>query len=340
MEEKTLKAKNGMAVLLLNILVYLGAVALTIFGAVRMEDSAAGVVMFVLGMIICCVGWIPFMGLKIIKPQEALVLTLFGKYIGTLKENGFFYVNPFCQAVNPAAQTHLGQSGDVDSGDKSSVKIVSANGSVAAGQLVNRKISLKIMTLNNARQKVNDVLGNPVDIGIAVMWRVVDTAKAVFNVDNYKEYLSLQCDAAVRNIVRIYPYDVAQGIDTTGDGIPDEGSLRGSSSIVAERIRKEIQEKVENAGIEVIEAKITYLAYSPEIAQVMLQRQQASAIIDARKMIVDGAVGMVQMALEKLSEDGVVNLDEERKAAMVSNLLVILCGNKDAQPVVNSGSLY
>ena len=340
MEEKTLKAKNGMAVLLLNILVYLGGTALTIFGAVRMEDSAAGVVMFVLGMIICCVGWIPFMGLKIIKPQEALVLTLFGKYIGTLKENGFFYVNPFCQAVNPAAQTHLGQSGDVDSGDKSSVKIVSANGSVAAGQLVNRKISLKIMTLNNARQKVNDVLGNPVDIGIAVMWRVVDTAKAVFNVDNYKEYLSLQCDAAVRNIVRIYPYDVAQGIDTTGDGIPDEGSLRGSSSIVAERIRKEIQEKVENAGIEVIEAKITYLAYSPEIAQVMLQRQQASAIIDARKMIVDGAVGMVQMALEKLSEDGVVNLDEERKAAMVSNLLVILCGNKDAQPIVNSGSLY
>ncbi len=193
---------------------------------------------------------------------------------------------------------------------------------------------------SSTSQKINDALGNPVEIGIAVMWRVVDTAKAVFNVDNYKEYLSLQCDSAVRNIVRIYPYDVAPNIDTTGDGEPDEGSLRGSSSIVAERIRNEIQEKVENAGLEIFEARITYLAYAPEIAAVMLQRQQASAIIDARKMIVDGAVSMVEMALEKLSENEIVHLDEERKAAMVSNLLVILCGNKDAQPVVNSGSLY
>ena len=148
------------------------------------------------------------------------------------------------------------------------------------------------------------------------------------------------CDSALRNIVRIYPYDVAPGIDTTGDGIPDEGSLRGSSSVVAERIRKEIQEKVEEAGIEILEARITHLAYAPEIAAVMLQRQQAAAIIDARKMIVDGAVGMVEMALEKLNENGIVELDEERKAAMVSNLLVVLCGNRDAQPVVNSGSLY
>ncbi len=169
---------------------------------------------------------------------------------------------------------------------------------------------------------------------------MTDTAKAVFNVDNYKEYLSLQCDAALRNIVRLYPYDVAQNVDTTGDGIPDEGSLRGSSEIVAERIRSEIQSKVEIAGIEVLEAKITYLAYAPEIAAVMLQRQQASAIIDARKMIVDGAVGMVEMALAKLNENQIVELDEERKAAMVSNLLVVLCGNKDAQPVVNSGNLY
>ena len=187
---------------------------------------------------------------------------------------------------------------------------------------------------------MNDVLGNPVEISIAVVWRVVDTAKAVFNVDNYKEYLSLQCDSAVRNIVRIYPYDVAKGIDTTGDGEPNEGSLRGSSTIVAKRIRKEIQEKVEVAGLEILEARITYLAYAPEIAAVMLQRQQACAIIDARKMIVEGAVSMVEMALAKLNENNVVKLDEERKAAMVSNLLVILCGNKDAQPVVNSGSLY
>lgn len=211
---------------------------------------------------------------------------------------------------------------------------------VALEALGQKKISLKVMTLNNSKQKVNDTLGNPVEIGIAVMWRVVDTAKAVFNVDNYKEYLSLQCDSALRNIVRIYPYDVAPNVDTTGDGEPDEGSLRGSSAEVAERIRNEIQSKVQDAGLEILEARITYLAYAQEIAAVMLQRQQASAIIDARKMIVDGAVGMVEMALQKLSENHIVELDDERKAAMVSNLLVVLCGNRDAQPVVNSGSLY
>ena len=207
-------------------------------------------------------------------------------------------------------------------------------------EMVSKKVSLKIMTLSNTRQKINDCLGNPVEIGIAVTWRVVDTAKAVFDVDNYKEFLSLQCDSALRNIVRLYPYDVAQGVDTTGDGHPDEGSLRGSSDMVAARIRDEIQNKVEEAGLEILEARITHLAYASEIAAAMLQRQQASAIIDARKMIVEGAVGTVEMALERLNQSGVVELDEERKAAMVSNLLVVLCGNHEAQPVVNTGSLY
>ena len=251
-------------------------------------------------------------------------------------------MNPFCSSVNPAADTHLHQSGDVDnSASKSALSLAFNMGKTEIDTSgTGKKISLKIMTLNNNRQKINDCLGNPVEIGIAVMWRVVDTAKAVFNVDNYKEYLSLQCDTALRNIVRIYPYDVAPNVDTTGDGIADEGSLRGSSEVVAARIRDEIQKRVEEAGLEVIEARITYLAYAPEIAAVMLQRQQASAVVDARKMIVDGAVGMVEMALERLNEKGVVELDEERKAAMVSNLLVVLCGNRDAQPVVNSGSLY
>ena len=282
------------------------------------------------------------MGLKVLKPQEALVLTLFGKYYGTLREDGFYFVNPFCVGVNPAAQTKLNQSGDVDSGKKAALSLALGGGDAAVQtpEASGKKISMKIMTLNNNKQKINDCLGNPVEIGIAVMWRVTDTAKAVFNVDNYKEYLSLQCDSALRNIVRIYPYDVAPGIDTTGDGIADEGSLRGSSEIVAQRIKDEIQSKVNEAGLEVLEARITYLAYAPEIAAVMLQRQQASAVVDARAMIVDGAVGMVKMALEKLSEDGIVDLDEERKAAMVSNLLVVLCGNHDAKPVVNSGSLY
>ncbi len=339
MNEKLLtNKKNGMLVLVLTILALLGSVALMIIGGIQGNEDAPAPLFWV-GLIIMIIGWIPLPGLKVLKPQEALVLTLFGKYVGTLKGDGFFWVNPFCTAFNPASKTKLNQSGDVST---TPVFSVSENGSSSNVNvtLESNKISLKIMTLNNSRQKINDCLGNPVEIGIAVIWRVVDTAKAVFNVDNYKEFLSLQCDSALRNVVRIYPYDVAPGVDTTGDGIADEGSLRGSSEVVAERIRNEIQARVNEAGIEIIEARITYLAYAPEIAAVMLQRQQASAIIDARRMIVDGAVGMVEMALERLAENDTVNLDEERKAAMVSNLLVVLCGNKDAQPVVNSGSLY
>ena len=332
MEEIVLKnKKHGMSVLLITIAVYILAIAGVIAGAA--SGYAAVTIVSVAAWVIFM--WVP-MGLKVLKPQEALVLTLFGKYVGTLKGEGFYFVNPFCTAVNPAAKTKLNQSGDVDS-HSGPLTLKSATGS---SEGLSNKISLKIMTLNNNRQKINDCLGNPVEIGIAVMWRVVDTAKAAFNVDNYKEYLSLQCDSALRNIVRVYPYDVAPNVDTTGDGVADEGSLRGSSEVVAARIRDEIHSRVNEAGIEVIEARITYLAYAPEIAAVMLQRQQASAIIDARKMIVDGAVGMVEMALERLSENDVVELDNERKAAMVSNLLVVLCGNHDAQPVVNSGSLY
>ena len=325
--------KNGMTMMFLFIGLYVLAFLLLIIGA------GVSPILFLIGLIWVCIGWVPFLGLKVVKPQEALVLTLFGKYVGTLKVEGFYFVNPFCIAVNPAAKTRLNQSGDVDSGSTNALAAVFSGKSNTA-ELTSKKISLKAMTLSNSRQKINDCLGNPVEIGIAVIWRVTDTAKAVFNVDNYKEYLSLQCDSAVRNIVRIYPYDVAQGVDTTGDGIADEGSLRGSSELVAQRIKEEIQQKVSEAGIEILEARITYLAYAPEIAAVMLQRQQASAIIDARKMIVDGAVGMVEMALDRLADNHVVELDEERKAAMVSNLLVVLCGNQNAQPVVNSGSLY
>ena len=343
MEEKILKPKNGMLMLFL-ILIEIGlSIFLIFFGGSKVDPYAGagiGEGIIILGIFGIIVGiFLPF-GLKIIKPQEALVLTLFGKYIGTIKEPGFYFVNPFSSAVNPAARTKLGQSGDVDAGAHSKIVIGDGNINTQIATGIGKKISLKIMTLNNSRQKVNDILGNPVEVGIAVMWRVVDTSKAVFNVDNFKEYLSLQADSAVRNIVRIYPYDITTGIDTTGDGEPDEGSLRGSSAEVADRIREEIQSKVEEAGLEIIEARITYLAYAPEIAAAMLQRQQASAIIDARKMIVEGAVGMVEMALGKLNENQVVELDEERKAAMVSNLLVVLCGSKDAQPIVNSGSLY
>lgn len=326
MKEKILAEKNnGFIMMILFIILYIISIALIVAGGI-IENF----IFVTIGIIWACIGWFPFKGLIILKPQEAIVFTLFGKYKGTLKGDGFYWVNPFCSSINPAAKTHLRQSDDI--GETTIINDIQP--------MINKKISLKIMTLNNNRQKINDCLGNPVEIGIAVIWKVKDTAKAVFNVDNYKEYLSLQCDTALRNIVRIYPYDVAPNVDTTGDGIADEGSLRGSSEIVALRIKEEIQNKVENAGLEIIEARITYLAYAPEIAAVMLQRQQASAIVDARKMIVDGAVGTVEMALERLNASGIVELDDERKAAMVSNLLVVLCGNHDAQPIINSGSLY
>ena len=342
MTEKILSTKkNGMAMMMFFILLYLVAFAGIPLGASM--GGSAGIAVSVLSALWVSIGWVPFLGLKVLRPQEALVLTLFGKYKGTLKGDGFYWINPFCTAVNPAANTKLRQSGDVKSDGAKTNAASGTEGAInpATGYVkVDKRISLKMMTLDNNKQKINDCLGNPIEIGIAVIWRVVDTAKAVFEVDNYKEYLSLQCDTALRNIVRLYPYDVAPNVDTTGDGVADEGSLRGSSEIVAQRIRDEIQEKVKNAGIEIIEARITYLAYAPEIAAAMLQRQQASAVVDARKLIVDGAVGMVEMALEQLSEKNVVELDDERKAAMVSNLLVVLCGNHDAQPIVNSGSLY
>jgi regulator of protease activity HflC (stomatin/prohibitin superfamily) len=320
------KATKGMPILLLNIILVLAAIFLFIWGIRGAEsgvNTALAIFFIVAGAVyLFIVGPIIFVGLKVLKPQEALVLTLFGQYYGTLKGEGFFFVNPFVSAINPITSSTAISSSSSDGKGKPQVNIA----------IPNKKISLKTMTLNNERQKINDKLGNPIIIGIVVIWRVVNTAKAVFNVDNYTEFLSIQCDSALRNIVRDYPYDTP--------GEDDEMSLRGSSQEVAEKLKVEIQEKMETAGLEILEARITHLAYAPEIAAAMLQRQQASAIIDARQMIVEGAVGMVEMALAKLNENNVVQLDEERKAAMVSNLLVVLCGNKDAQPIVNSGSLY
>ena len=335
-EEIELRAMSGMACLIMNIIAILVCVTVFVFGILMIVDgdgtSIAAIAMITIGSLYGFVaGPIIFVGLKILKPNEAYVMTLFGKYIGTLKGAGFYWVNPFCVAVNPAAGVTSTTSATVKAPAESVVSSLSSLDAASFG-LVNKRVSLKDMTLNNDKQKINDQLGNPIIIGIVVIWRVVNTAKAVFNVDNFKEYLSIQCDSALRNIVRLYPYD--------NPGNNNEESLRGSSQEVAEKLRDEIQSKVEIAGLEIVEARITHLSYSEEIAAVMLQRQQASAIIDARNMIVEGAVGMVEMALAKLSENNIVELDEERKAAMVSNLLVVLCGNRDAQPVVNSGSIY
>jgi len=331
-EEIEAKSVSGLPVLILNIILMIASVVGFISGINLIDErssTAAGIVLLIASLLyFIIVGPIIFIGLKVLKPNEALVLTLFGKYYGTLKGEGFFFVNPFTVAVNPALpSTSTGKivAETLVSPDKGAAQ-------AAALSARSKKISLKTMTLNNDKQKINDQLGNPIIIGIVVIWKVVNTAKAVFNVDNYTEYLSIQCDSALRNIVRLYPYDASNE--------DNEKSLRGSSQEVAEKLKEEIQSKVEIAGLEIIEARITHLAYAPEIAAAMLQRQQASAIIDARQMIVEGAVGMVEMALAKLSENDIVQLDEERKAAMVSNLLVVLCGNKDAQPIVNSGSLY
>ena len=316
-EEKELNAPNGLAVGILSVLVYIAAAVGVIPAAMALDNgsTAFGALLMVMCVLWLCVGWIPFMGVKVIRPNEALVLTLFGKYTGTLKKEGIFFVNPFSIAVNPA----------------SAQKIASGKNPQEATVPVGKKLSLKAMTLDNKKQKINDRDGNPIEISIVVIWKIANTAKAVFNVDNYEEYVSIQSDSALRDVAGAYPYD--------GDG-ENVKSLRGSSAEIAGHLRDMLQSRVDDAGIEVIEARITHLAYAPEIAAAMLQRQQAAAIIEARQKIVDGAVGMVEMALERLSENHVCELDEERKAQMVSNLLVVLCDNKDAQPIVNSGSIY
>lgn len=333
-QERTLRAPNGLAILLLNIVLMLAAVAGIVYSAVQLDNGAGGAMVALLVVCIfywCLPCWLLFAGVKVLRPNEALVLTLFGKYIGTLKGEGIFFVNPFSSAVNPAAESMFAKAAEAATeAAKQGSKL--SSGRVSAGTARGKRLSLKTMTLNNDKQKINDLLGNPIIIGIAVIWHIEDTAKAVFAVDNYEEFLSIQSDAALRNTVRLYPYDVSEG--------GDEKSLRGSSQEIAGVLAEEIQKRVECAGLKVEEARITTLAYAPEIAAAMLQRQQASAVVDARKMIVEGAVGMVEMALDELSRKQVVELDDERKAQMVSNLMVVLCAGKDAQPVVNSGSIY
>ncbi len=334
-EEIRAKYSAGMPILILSLILLIASVCAFILGIVFIESrsTTAGGLLLVFSVIAFLLPLFLFAGLKILKPNEALVLTLFGKYYGTLKGPGFFFVFPFAVAFNPAATTTPStmQLMEITTEEKKPSR--------SNMKTPDKKISLKALTLSNEKQKINDELGNPIIIGIVVIWRVINTAKAVFNVDNYREYLSIQCDSALRDVVRTYPYDISN-LSSESDDLKNEKSLRGSSQEVAQKLKEDIQSRVDIAGLEVLEARITHLAYAPEIAAAMLQRQQASAIIDARQMIVEGAVGMVEMALNKLNENEIVVLDEERKAAMVSNLLVVLCGNKDAQPIVNSGSLY
>jgi len=321
-EEKEITNANGMGMLLLCLAGLLACIL--IFVASFVFRSGLPTVLCIIIRVVSVVAFLIFltlcMGLHIINPNEAMVFTLFGQYYGTIKTPGYYWINPFTSEVVP--------------GGASEAKTAEAK---AAEAVMKRKISLKTRTLNNEKQKVNDALGNPIIIGAVVVWKVESPTDAVFNVDDYKTFLSIQCDSTIRKVSRLYPYDLMTDDEEEGE---HEKTLRGSSQEIAENMREELQKRVEDAGLVVEEVRITHLSYSEEIAAAMLQRQQAAAVISARKKIVEGAVSMVQMAINQLAEDDIVMLDEERKAAMVSNLLVVLCGNKEAQPVVNSSSIY
>lgn len=282
-QEKTVKAPSGYLMLIM-LFVFLAAL---IFGITQENPF------LIIPSIILIITIIP--GFILVNPNTSKVLLLFGKYMGTIKENGFYWTNPFYKK---------------------------------------RGISLRASNFDSERVKVNDKLGNPIMISTIAVWKVKDTYKAAFDVDNYENFVRVQSDAAVRKLASLYPYD-----NFEDDGQAEEITLRASVNEVSEALEKELSERLDMAGIEVLEARIGYLAYAQEIASAMLRRQQATAIIAARHKIVEGAVSMVEMALDKLKQNNVVELDEERKAAMVSNLMVVLCSDKDASPIVNAGTL-
>ena len=339
-EEKILKPIKGFVPLFLIIVFILASIGLMILGGILIDEYDSyvlGGVSLGLGILLCIASSISFAGLKIINPNEAIVLSLFGKYIGTIYENGCWYVNPFASAIYPQAKIAEAKNARLQAyaGKKSQAEVSASEAAIASA----KKVSTKVCTFVNGNQKVNDKLGNPVEVSAIVIWKVVNATKAVLNVDYYKEYLSNQTDSTIRNVARLYPYDIIDDEDDEKDEI-NEKTLRGSATIIAEEMKKELASKVEDAGIEIVEVRLNQIAYAPEIAAAMLQRQQAIAVIAARKKIVEGAVTMVEMALDKLKEDDVVDLDEERKAQMVSNLLVVLCSSKEANPILNAGSIY
>ncbi len=287
LRELAMKGISGWLMLVVLICLLGGAVWLLNSAVVSLD--AVLIVISLLAILVIITG---FFGMTVVNPNEARVVQLFGKYKGSLKEQGFWWINPLT---------------------------------------LRRKVSLRVRNFESNKLKVNDHDGNPIEIAAVVVWRVVETAEAVFEVDDYEHFVHVQSEAAVRNLATSYPYDAH---------VDGQISLRMSSGEISHRLREEIQERLAKAGVEVIEARISHLAYAPEIASAMLRRQQASAIIAARQKIVEGAVGMVEMALDQLNAKQVVKLDEERKATMVSNLLVVLCSDRDAQPVVNTGTLY
>jgi regulator of protease activity HflC (stomatin/prohibitin superfamily) len=329
--ERAARTVNGWAMLVVDIALYAGATAAYILAFTEATADAAGETepvwqLLVTGSVVLFVAILGSIGFFALQPNEARVLVLGGNYKGTSRETGFRWGNPF-----------FSNGGAPTGGTKSAAEVLGVKkkrNQSKPGTLGRFKVSLRARTLNGDKLKVNDKRGNPVEIAAVVVWRVVDTAQAVFDVDDYESYVSMQSESALRHVASAYAYDHGEDEDA------GEITLRGNVTEVSQALQAELEERLAKAGVVVDEARLTHLAYAAEIAQAMLRRQQAEAVIAARRKIVTGATSMVEMALRDLSEKHVVELDEERKAAMISNLMVVLCGESEVHPVVNTGTLY
>jgi regulator of protease activity HflC (stomatin/prohibitin superfamily) len=333
--ERTAKTLNGWAMLVVDIALYVAAAALLVFSFLEGGENANGTTvpvwwMLIVGCVVLAGAIVVSPGFFTLQPNEARVLILFGDYKGTSRETGFRWGNPFF--ANGSATTSSGALGKA--AEQLAESAGKKKGQARARTLGRYKVSLRARTLNGERLKVNDRRGNPVEIAAVVVWRVEDTAQAVFDVDDYEQYVATQSESALRHVASAYAYDHGENEED------DEITLRSNIPEVSQALKVELEERLAKAGVVVNETRLTHLAYAPEIAQAMLRRQQAEAIIAARRKIVAGAVGMVDMALQQLAEKSVVELDEERKAAMVSNLMVVLCGESEVHPIVNTGTLY
>lgn len=319
MREQERTVMNGWIMLPVVILAWLGVPSSIIRGGIIIsQGDVGGVGLIILGILLIPTAILLTAGMFSLQPNEAQVLVLFGKYVGTVRKDGLHWTNPF--------SVHRGGWESVKEGTE--VKAVTRTRS-------KYRVSLRARNFQTETLKVNDQRGNPIEIAAVVVWRVLDTAKALFDVDEYEHYVRIQSETAVRHVATSYPYD-----HTASEEDTDELTLRANTDEVSVALQHELQARLEKAGVQIEEARLTHLAYAPEIAGAMLRRQQAEAIIAARQKIVHGAVSMVEMALSELSEKNVIELDEERKAAMIGNLLVVLCGEAQAEPVINTGTLY